>query len=568
MALPSFGQIAGQGAKDTYKAAIADPTTNFKNAAMAPITRFTKPVSSFLQRAAGNTPEDRAVEAMVGDATPKSAPPLLGGAQKLLGRIAKATERTAKAIESLVDIENKRSQLSAQATKRAAREGGEDDGQPTGDEADATKKVGEANKMAKMDMFGKLLIVGSVIKGIIENLETPLGEFKATFSTIAMGLTGIAALVLPKMIKAFKALRAAYIAFTSFSIKEFVGNQIKTLKSIIGTAWKLIKAPFVLLKKIYDAYKVFIAKEFVQNQITTLKTIMSSAWAKLAKPLKLLRLAFAGFTVFFLTTFIPGMISAISGMVAALAPALIAAAPFIAGALMLAAQFYVMKKMLDKVTEALGFESIGQTLMFGVMKLKDGLAAVANFFIGIYNKILGFVKSAVKKLGRFAPDSLVEFANSNKGELKELATNNAEKYYQANSSKAEGKDAKPSTGSNLLDKMSEQNARALEKDRSDSTVLKQAAADAGIEVKPGMSIAGRVVDGKAVDLMVDGEKINIAPKPSKVAPTTGTAVHQFAGEDRPGPVTIINNIDQSQDVKSGVQNISNNPMGTGAPAGI
>lgn len=568
MALPSLGQVATQGVKDTYKTAIADPATNLKSAAMSPIDKFTRPVSSFLKRAAGQGSGDPAtqIEKNTGDAKVK-----IGNSNSLLARIADATEATAKSVAALAGLAQRSAAKAAEASKVAGREDATRIGPPTKKQADAKKNEEEARKFGQLDLFGKVLLAGAVIKGLIENLETPLGEFEVSFSTIAMGLTGIAAMVLPKIIKAYKALKAAYIAFSAFSIKEFVGNQISTLKSIMGFAWKVISAPFRLLKAIYNSYTVFLIKEFIGGQMTALKSIMSSAWAKLAKPLKLLQLAFTGFTVFFLTTFIPGMVSAIGGMIAAMTPALVAAAPFIAGALMLAAQMYAMKKMLDKVTEALGFESITQTIMYGVALLKDGLARLGNFFIRVSNGLVNMVKDAIKYLPDFmVTDGMRKFANSETGTIKELDTNNAARYYEENSKKAKG-DATPTeeTGSNLLNKMSEQNARALRSDQAQADKLRAAAEAAGVDVQPGMKLAGRFKAGEVVSLNVDGKNVELKPSGVKPAPKAGTVIHSFADEDmRAAPVTIINNIDNSSDVKSGVQNISNNPMGTGAPPGI
>ena len=103
-----------------------------------------------------------------------------------------------------------------------------------------------------------------------------------------------------------------------------------------------------------------------------------------------------------------------SSMLAFLAPFAIPIAIAVAIALVIAAIGYALTKLRD----ALGFDSVFDVILLGVAYVKDGLAHVANMFIGVYNKIMGLVGRFASWLGFEMPEL----------EMEEMDTDNAVKF--------------------------------------------------------------------------------------------------------------------------------------------
>jgi hypothetical protein len=249
-----------------------------------------------------------------------------------------------------------------------------------------------------------------------------------------------------------------------------------------------------------------------------------------------------------LTTFVPAIVGTLTGLASALAPVLVAAAPFVAIGLALGAAFLGLKVLLEKVTESLGFESIGQTLMMGVYKLKDGLAAIANFFIGVYNKIIDFVKKGINALGGLAPEALREFAASeDAGTVQMLSTNSAEEYRKAQLEEQKAAQTDVSPVSIPPSPVTEPDATpSVDVARRD--MLRRKEANSGLSVRDENEL----------------RQINRRLGKTKVAAQEVQPPAEVAG----GKVTVINNIDQSNNSKTASPTNSFNPMGVGAPAGI
>jgi hypothetical protein len=493
MALPTLGQIGAQTARVTVKA-VTDPAKAVARQTVSPITKATAPIKSFLDAAAGGGKNNDG----------KKIVKNTGDGNGLLGRIAPATEKTVDLLSLLVKGQSdaaKQRMLDRKANAMNTELGVADAAVPTKDvQEDATPKK-------KMSLLNKLLLAGAVISSVLENLDTEIGKFEAGWGTITLAVSGLALVAIPKILTALRVLKAAKIT-----------------------------------------YAAFMQKEFVQKTIETLKTITGKILSPVIKAMKLLKAGFLLFKGFMLTTFVPAIVGTLTGLASALAPVLVAAAPFVAIGLALGAAFLGLKVLLEKVTESLGFESIGQTLMMGVYKLKDGLAAIANFFIGVYNKIIGFVKKGINALGGLAPEALREFAASeDAGTVQMLSTNSAEEYRKAQLEEQKAAQTDVSPVSIPPSPVTEPDATpSVDVARRD--MLRRKEANSGLSVRDENEL----------------RQINRRLGKTKVAAQEVQPPAEVAG----GKVTVINNIDQSNNSKTASQTNSFNPMGVGAPAGI
>jgi len=494
MALPTLGQIGAQTARSTIKA-VTDPAKAVARATVSPFIKAAAPIKSFLDSAAGGRGGD-------GKKIVKNT----GDSNGLLGRIAAATEKTVHFLKLLVKGQTDAAKERMLGRKSAAMNA---DLGVAGPIASKEKDVKEdATPKKKMSLIGKLLLAGAVISSVLENLDTEIGKFEAGWGTITLAIGGLALVAIPKILKAIKILQA---------------NKL--------------------------AYATFMQKEFVQKTVETLKTITGKILSPVIKAMKLLKAGFLLFKGFMLTTFVPAITGTLTGLATALAPILVAAAPFVAIGLALGAAFLGLKLLLEKVTDSLGFESVGQTLMMGVYKLKDGMAAIANFFLGIYNKIVGFVKDVANSLPeRFVPASVREFANNNEaGTAEMLSTNNAEEYRRGQLEKQKAAQTDVSPVSIPPSPVTEPDATpSVDVARRD--MLRRKEANFGLSVNDENEL----------------RQINRRLGKTKVAAQDV----QPAMDAAPGKVTVINNIDQSNNSKTASQTNSFNPMGVGAPAGI
>jgi len=197
----------------------------------------------------------------------------------------------------------------------------------------------------------------------------------------------------------------------------------------------LVAGPFILLGKAAFA----VGSTLIKLSAGLFKFVGQMAF----KGLGLLINAAKAIRLFMLGTFIPGMIGAFSSIITALTPVVVAAAPFVLIGLAIGAALFGLYKLLESVTENLGFDSIGDTLKYAVLKLKDGLFSVVNSILGMYNALIGFVKKVIKLAPDFlVPPSLKEFANSGAGEAKMLDTNSAERFKESKNKEREEKEKK------------------------------------------------------------------------------------------------------------------------------
>jgi hypothetical protein len=214
------------------------------------------------------------------------------------------------------------------------------------------------------------------------------------------------------------------------------------------------------------------------------------------------------------------------------------------------------------------------------------MAMIANFFIGVYNKIVEFVKKAIGYLPDWAvTDGLREFAASeDAGTKKMLSTNSAEEYRKAQLEEQKAKKEKEKA--NQTD------------DQPDATPVPPEATPA--PTPDAAPVPSNVVTREEFDkrrkekleakrasegltTREQREIMQINRRQSRQRRQEKTAAEDYikrqqnkvpAQEVQPpagaatGKVTVINNIDQSNNSRTASQTNSFNPMGVGAPAGL
>lgn len=205
-------------------------------------------------------------------------------------------------------------------------------------------------------------------------------------------------------------------------------------------------------------------------------------FGKLAGLLKGVRAVMIGlrvFRIFMMTTFIPSMIAAFSGMMAAITPVLAALAPILLPILAIAAIFGLIYVALEKMRESLGFTSIFDVLMLGVMHMKDAFGHVVNLIGSIVNFILGMVEKFGKFLGfeidlpeipKMDTDSAEKFKAQKQLEAK-LAAEEEKKKAPADDLQLEP--AVPNMDGYALDAMSTENAQMAAPQQVAPTVNQQ-----------------------------------------------------------------------------------------------
>lgn len=262
-----------------------------------------------------------------------------------------------------------------------------------------------------------------VIQGMYTFIKDTILPFVVdNFKEILMGIVGIAGVIVgAKIIK--KIYDATKLLMYGFQVLQL--NVMSVVSTISGGVMKA----FNFMKKAFIFFRVTMLKEFIPTVIGSLRSAASSMGGGLMKALKAMQAAFLVFRGFMFATFIPGMVAVLGTMMTSLGAILLPFAPIIAIAALIALAVAAIGVALAKVRDAMGFESVFDVVMYGVYKIKDAFSMIANFYITVYNTILGFVKTAIKALGRFAPESLQKFAEDDSaGTIDKLDTNSAEKF--------------------------------------------------------------------------------------------------------------------------------------------
>ena len=192
---------------------------------------------------------------------------------------------------------------------------------------------------------GVATFIGGIISGDFGQAMEGLGDSWQL-------LTGVALLLLPKVIRIVGAVAKAIQGFKMFMFKSFVPGMLAMLRSMMGLPMKGIN----LLTNLVGKFRYFISGAWIPGMMASLTTMMTGLMATLAP--------FA----------VPILI--ITAIIAAVA---------------------LIGVALAKIRDALGFTSIFDVLMLGLAHMRDAFAHVVNLVGSIVNFIIGLVE----KFGRF-----------------------------------------------------------------------------------------------------------------------------------------------------------------------
>ncbi len=270
------------------------------------------------------------------------------------------------------------------------------------------KEVGKTpsfiSKLAKL----ALGIVGiKVFQLMIENFDTIKAFVKDKIIPATSGL--------------FTFFKDTVFPFISDNFKEIFNGMVMIAGAIVG---------FRIFTKILNAIRLmrigFIAVQVgTLTAATNLSAMGKGVLAKLGTAIKFLRAGFLAVSVFTMSTLVP----ALTGIVTTMAVAL---APFMPIILAVGVAIAGIAFLLNKVKNALGFDSIFDVMLLGLQFMKDGLAHVANFFIKIAKKIAGLGGKLLTALGIEVPDFVKNLENA---EL--MDTNNAQRFKEETLAKQE-----------------------------------------------------------------------------------------------------------------------------------
>ena len=201
------------------------------------------------------------------------------------------------------------------------------------------------------DIIDQVAGVAEFIGGIIN------GDFEQAMDGLGSSwqlLTGVALLLLPKVIRIVGKVSKAIKLFQIFMFKSFVPGMMNMLQSMMGLPMKGIN----LLTNLVGKFRYFISGAWIPGMMTSLTTMMTGFMATL-------------------TPFLP-IIAIIAGIVALVV---------------------LIGLGLAKVRDALGFTSIFDVLMLGLAHMQDAFAHVVNLVGSIVNFIVGLVEKFGKFLG-------------------------------------------------------------------------------------------------------------------------------------------------------------------------
>jgi len=291
-----------------------------------------------------------------------------------------------------------------------------------GDRLEKNKE--EQARLKKLGAAGRLKEKDKAIGGPI---KTP--SFLTKLAKLALGIVGVK--IFSVMIKNFDSIKA-FVKEKIIPATEGIFTFFKeTVFPFVNDNFKEIMNGFVLLAGAFLAGFVFIkiinAVNMVRRGIIAVKlgmlatgkglmSMVTGVLSKLGTAVKFLRAGYAAITAFTMKTLVPTLMGAVASMSVTLAPML----PIIIGVGLAIAGIALL---LNKVKNALGFDSIFDVMLLGVEHMKDGLAVVANFFIKIAQKLAGLGGGLLEKLGIKVPDFVKNLENA---EL--MDTNGAEKF--------------------------------------------------------------------------------------------------------------------------------------------
>ena len=245
---------------------------------------------------------------------------------------------------------------------------------------------------------------GKEMKGKIGGpIKTP--SFLTGLAKLALGIVGVK--VFEVMIKNFDSIKA-FVKEKIIPATEGIFTFFKeTVFPFISDNFKEIMNGFVLLSGVFLAGFVFIkiinAVNMVRRGIIAVKlgmlatgkglmSMVTGVLSKLGTAVKFLRAGYLAITAFTMTTLVPALMTAVAAMSIAIAPFL----PIIIG---IGLAFAGVVFLLHKLKESLGFDSVMDVMMLGVMHLKDAFGHIVNAIGQVVNFIMGIVEKVAKFIG-------------------------------------------------------------------------------------------------------------------------------------------------------------------------
>ena len=424
-----------------------------------------------------------------------------------------------------------------------------------GDKADAAKKV-----------------VGDDIKEptfLNKIFKLALGIFgAAVFIKLIQNLDKVKAFandkLVPALISTFNFLKDILTPLFEFISDNFSG----VVTGVVVAAGAVIGAKiFIKLANLFKKirFALLLVQSGVISLVANLIATGKALGGGLLKVMKLVVSAANGLRIFMFTSFLPAIGGFISGLLASFGAVIIPLLPLVLVAAGIAAVVAGIGFALTKLRDALGFESVFDTVMFGVLKLKDAFFTIANFYITIYNAILGFIKGVVGSL----PDLLLnqfpklkQFAeNEETGKVEKLATDSAERF------RAE-KTGQPMEGEGLRKAPEGLSVRAqMAEERKADLRARAAAGDPNVVVTT--SRGGMLDDAQADALksgkMTMGEVLAMQQKQQQdLAPPqpAGEASVANAVVNAPVSTTNVNNATTVMDAEPAIDGLDRFAMGS------
>lgn len=342
----------------------------------------------------------------------------------------------------------------------------------------------------KREAIAKQEEANSLLANMADGIENFGGKVGQTAGFLA-GIAGLATLffspetfakIVNKAIQIVKNIVSVVDDFINgdfASAGETIKENFGTFATILGVAAlailpKILRA-FRALQTAFASFRLFMASEFVANMLTNLRSMMASVGGAFMKIFRGLVTAFQTFRLFMMGTFIPSMIAGLTSIGAAIMPILAAMAPILLPILAIAAAFGLIYLGLEKLREAMGFTSIFDVIMLGVAHLKDAFGHVVNAIGSIVNFIFGIVEGIASFIGfdvelPKVPKMSTDNAEKKKAELDLKAEQERIKKAEEERKQAELNAQGP--GTEMLD-MSTQNALANVGPQKETKVITQ-----------------------------------------------------------------------------------------------
>jgi len=240
-------------------------------------------------------------------------------------------------------------------------------------------------------------------KGVGGPIKTP--SFLTKLAKLALGVVGVK--VFEVMIKNFDSIKAfvkekiipateGIFTFFKDTVFPFISNNFKAIIDGFIALSAAILVGFVFVK-IINAIKI-IRTGLIALQLGMIATgnglmsMTTGILSKLGTAVKLLRAGFLAVTAFTMTTLVPALMTSVAAMSIAIAPFL----PIIIGVGLAIAGIVFL---LHKLKESLGFDSVFDVMMLGVMHLKDAFGHIVNAIGKVVNFIMGIVEKVAKFIG-------------------------------------------------------------------------------------------------------------------------------------------------------------------------